>query len=146
MIERVTVEQLYSRPGFEDMIAEYATHAIKNMPAPLYRKEHYLALESAGIFAVWCGMYGGLVMGFSTCLLSMIPHYGVGIAIMESIFVRDAIRRTGLGIRLIEAVEHHAVDNGRQVLFASCPIGSEYKNVLVHRNYSAETTTYVKML
>jgi len=145
-VERVTVEQLYALPGFEEMIAEYATHAIKKMPTPLYRKEAYLPLEEKGILAVWCAMYGGYVVGFASCLLSMIPHYGCGIAIAESLFVRESVRMAGFGIRLIEAVENHGREAGMPAVFFSCPIGSEFKKVLEHRNYSAETTTYVKML
>ena len=108
MVEQVTVEELYSRPGFEEMIAEYAKLAIKKLPAPRYRKEDYLPLEAAGVLTVWCEMYGGIVVGFASCLVSKIPHYGIGIAIAESLFVREEVRRTGLGIRLIATVERHA--------------------------------------
>lgn len=146
MIERVTVDQLYAKPGFQDMIDEYARHAIKTMPKPLYRKEDYLPLEALGILTVWCAMYGGLVVGFASCLISMIPHYGCGIAIAESLFVREGVRSMGLGVRLIEAVERHAIDKGMPAVFFSCPIGSEFKKVLEHRDYSAETTTYVMVL
>lgn len=146
MVERISVEELYSLPGFEDMIAEYATHAIKKMPRPLYRKEDYLRLEAAGVLTVWCAMYGGLVVGFASCLISMIPHYGCGIAIAESLFVRESLRNAGFGIRLIRAVEDHGRQAGVPAVFFSCPIGSPYGAVLEHRNYSAETTTMVKML
>lgn len=146
MINQVTVDELYALPGFEDMIAEYAKHAIKSMPKPLYRKEDYLPLEAAGVLTVWCAMYGGLVVGFASCLVSKIPHYGVGIAIAESVFVREHVRRLGLGIRFLRTIELHALNMGLLYLFASCPIDSEYEKVLKHRSYSAETTTYVKRL
>ena len=145
MIDQVTVEQLYALPGFEDMIAEYAKHAIKDMPKPLYQKEDYLPLEKAGVLTVWCAMYGGLVVGFATCLLSKIPHYGVNIAIAESVFVRKHVRRLGLGIRFLRTIELYALNNDIPVVFASCPMGSDYEKVLIHRGYSAETTTYVKV-
>lgn len=146
MVEKVTVDELYARPGFESMIAEYAKLAIKKLPTPLYRKEAYLPLEAASVLTVWCEMYGGLVVGFASCLVSTIPHYGVGIAIAESLFVREGVRRTGLGIRLIEAVERHAASVGAAAVFFSCPIASEFHKVLERRNYSAETTTWVKSL
>lgn len=146
MIQKITVTQLYDLPGFEDMIAEYATHAIKKMPRPLYRKEDYLPLEAMGILSVWCAMYGEQVVGFASCLVSKIPHYGCGVAIAESLFVRKGVRAAGFGIRLIEAVECHGREAGAPAVFFSCPIGSEFKKVLLHRNYSAETETYVKIL
>lgn len=146
MIERITVAQLYRRPGFEEMIAEYSAHAIKSLPKPLYREEDYTKLEALGILAVWCAMHDGNVVGFATCLSSMIPHYGIGIAIAESLFVRKGSRVLGLGIRLISAVERHSASLGAPAVFFSCPIGSGYDKVLLHRHYSAETTTYVKAL
>lgn len=146
MIEQVTVSELYEKPGFEAMIAEYAQHAIKSMPAPKYRKEDYLPLEAAGMLSVWCAMDGGIVVGFASCLISKVPHYGVGIAIAESLFVRHSVRRLGLGLRFIDTIERHAVAKGVPILFFSCPIGSDYKKVLEHKNYSAETTTYVKVI
>lgn len=146
MIEQVTVDDLYSRRGFEDMVAEYAKFSIKKLPTPLFCKENYLPLEAAGVLTVWCAMYGGFVVGFGSCLISTIPHYGLRIAIAESLFVREAVRRAGYGIRLIDTIERHAASNGVPAVFFSCPIGSEFEKVLQHRNYSAETTTYVKSL
>lgn len=146
MIERVTVDELYTLPGFEDMIAEYALLAIKKLPKPLYRKEDYLPLERAGILTVWCAIHDGLVVGFATCLISSIPHYGIRIAIGESLFVRESVRTGGYGVRFIDAIERHAATAGAIAVFMSCPLGSDYARVLERRNYSAETTTYVKSL
>ena len=146
MIQRVTVEELYAKPGFQDMIDEYAKLAIKSLPTPLFQKENYLPLEAAGLLTAWCCMYGGIVVGFASCLISRIPHYGISIAIAESLFVREGVRGTGAGLRLIEAIEHHAGENKALAVFFNCPIGSEFKTVLERRNYSAETTTYVKSL
>lgn len=146
MVEKIGVEEFYALPGFDVMIEEYAQHAIKKMPTPLYRKEDYLPLEAAGVLTVWCAMHNRKVVGFSSCIISKIPHYGVGVAIAESLFVRQSTRKLGLGIRLIDAIERHGVDNGVPAVFFSCPIGSDFKKVLLHRNYSAETTTYVKSL
>lgn len=146
MIELVTVDDLYSRPGFEAMIAEYAKLAIKKMPTPLYRKEDYLPLQAVGILSVWCTMYDNEVVGFASCLISKIPHYGVAVAIVESLFVMDSARHLGLGIRFMDKIERHARAAGVSAVFASCPIGSTFCKVLNHRNYSAETTTYVKVL
>lgn len=145
-MRQVSVDDLYALPGFEEMIAEYAKLAIKGMPSPLYRKDDYLPLEAAGLLTVWCAMYGGYVIGFASCLISKVPHYGVGIAIIESLFVREEVRSLGLGNDFLRAIERHAANVGVYALFASCPIGSDYKTVLKHRAYSAETTTYVKVL
>lgn len=146
MIEQVTVSELYARKGFEEMIEEYAKLAIKKLPSPLYRKEDYLPLEAAGLLTVWCAMHNGIVIGFASCLLSRIPHYGIGIAIGESLFVRETYRSTWVGTHFIAAIERHARANKAAAVFMSCPLGSEYANLLERRNYSAETTTYVKSL
>lgn len=146
MIKQVTVDELYAMPGFEPMIQEYAKLAIKKFPAPKYRKEDYLPLEQAGLLTVWAAMYGGLVVGFASCLISKIPHYGIPIAIAESLFVREAVRSGGYGIRLIDAIERCAAKNGAPAVMFSCPLGSDFKTVLERRMYSAETVTYVKRL
>ena len=146
MIKQTTVEELYSLPGFESMIQEYAKLAIKGLPKPLYRKEDYIPLEAAGVLTVWCAMYGGVVVGFASCIVSKIPHYGISIAIAESVFVCESVRRMGFGMRFLRAIELHALNKGIPAVFASAPIGSEYEKVLKHRSYSAETVTYVKQL
>lgn len=146
MIELTTVADLHAKPGFQSMIDEYAKLAIKSLPVPLFQKENYLPLEKAGLLTVWCCMYGGMVVGFASCLISRIPHYGISIAIAESLFVRECVRANGDGIRFIDAIERHAATNGALAVFFSCPVGSEFKTVLERRNYSAETTTYVKAL
>lgn len=146
MIEQLTVEELCARPGFDSMIEEYAKLAIKGMPKPFFSTDNYLPMESAGILTIWCAMYEGVVVGFASCIISKIPHYGVKIAIAESVFVRESVRRLGLGIRFLKAIELHALNMGVPAVFASCPIGSEYEKVLHYRNYSAQTVTYVKLL
>lgn len=146
MIQQVTVEELHATPGFDDMIAEYAKLAIKTLPPPLFSKENYLPLESAGVLTVWAAMYGGLVVGFASCLISKLPHFGIPIAIAESLFVRESVRSRGYGIELIAAVERHGAANGAIAAFFSCPLGSPFEKVLEHRNYSAEATTMVKVL
>lgn len=145
MVQKLSVQQLYNLPGFADMIAEYAQHAIKKMPKPFYLIENYLPLEAAGVLTVWGAMQDGIVTGFTSCIVSKIPHYGVGVAIAESLFVRECARKSGQGIRLIDAVERHAANVGAPAVFFSCPLGSDFAKVLLRRNYSAETTTYVKV-
>lgn len=146
MIFNMTVEQTYAQPGFEEMIAEYAEHAIKKMPKPLYRKEDYLPLEAAGVLTVWVALQDGIAVGFLACLASKIPHYGCSVMIAESLFVSKRARRRGTGLHFLNLVEAHAKSLGAPAVFVSCPIGSEFKKVLRRKNYSAETETYVKVL
>ena len=147
MIKKVTVEELYASPGFEDMIAEYAKLAIKKLPAPRFARKITCHWKLLACFTAWVYMYGGLAAGFASCLISSIPHYGIRIAIAESLFAREGVRGKGIGLQLIAAVERHAASQGAMAVFMSCPIGSEFERVqLAHRNYSAETTTFVKVL
>lgn len=146
MIERVTVDQLYAKPGFDEMVTEYAELSIKSFPAPSYLKKEYLPLEAAGLLTVWAAMRRGIVVGFASCLISKLPKYGIPVAIAESIFVRKSVRSSGLGIRLIDTVERHAAASGVPTVLFSCPIGSDFHKVLEQRLYSAETTTYVRVL
>lgn len=146
-VQKVTVDELYALPGFQEMIDEYATLAIKKLPKPKFDRENYISLERLGILAVFAVVHRDQVVGFASCLTSRIPHYGIAIAIAESLFACERVRNLGVGVLLLATVERYARNVlGISALFVSCPVGSAFHKMLEYRNYSAETTTYVKAL
>lgn len=146
MIRNFTAEEMYSYPGFQEMIDEYAELAIKQMPKPLYKKEDYQRMEDAGVLTGWGAIQDGRVVGFASCIHSVIPHYGVGVVIVESLFVGKEARRRSFGIQLLNVCEWHAKSLQARAVFVSCPAGSAFRKLLKRRNYSFETETYVKVL
>ena len=143
-IKQVSVKELSEMLGFKAMIDEYANLAIKSMPTPKFNVDNYAPLEAAGVLSVWAVTCGYMVVGFASCIASRIPHYGVGVAIVESLFVREVSRYSGVALKLLSTLEAHAVALKAPALFVSCPVHSDFKRVLLRRNYSDETVTYVK--
>lgn len=146
LIEQTTVDELYAMPGFEDMIAEYRTLAIKRLPEPKYRKEDYIPMEKLGMLTVYCVKAEGRVVGFMSIVRSKIPHYGITLCIVESLFVCAAHRSGGAGVRFIDRAEGFAKSLFSAGLFIQCPFGQELAKVLERKGYSPETISYFKPL
>ena len=148
MIEKLTVEELYARPGFEDMVAEYAKMADPLMPPPSFKKEDYLFLERDNKLGVFCAMDGAIIVGFVAVVNGFLPKFGVRVAITESIFVLEDYRKKGYGIRLIQAVEDYARMNGIHNSFINIPDSAlaTLGVVLKRRGYSPKIHTYGKKL
>lgn len=108
MIEQLTVDEIYARAGFTEMAYEYGRISDPLFPKPTIRKEDYLPLEKAGLLAVYGATRGGKLVGIATCVKGKIPHYGVSIAIVESLYLMREHRASGLGLRLLEACEDQA--------------------------------------
>lgn len=146
LIEQVTVEELCTLPGFDEMIAEYATLAIKRLPKPQYRKENYIPMEKLGMLSVFCVKAEGRVVGFMSVVRSKIPHYDITLCIVESLFVCSAHRGGGAGVRFIDRAEGLAKSFFSVGLFIQCPWGQELARVLERKGYTPETISYFKPL
>lgn len=146
MMRKVSVEELCASPGFDEMMEEYLKLSIKSMPTPIRSKEDYLQLEKANVLTIWCAVDAGKVIGFISCLLSKIPHYGVPIAVAESFYVREPWRNHGVGVRLIKMIERFASTENACAVFFSSPVGSNFGDILEKMHYKAETVTHVKVL
>lgn len=151
MIERLTVDEIYAHPGFMDMIEEYASITdplLPHPPSPHSRKHNYDHLEKLNLLSVYGAVVSGRLVGFATCLNGVIPHYGSAIAIVESLYLMRAHRRSGLGLRLIEACEDCARIWGLHQIFVQVH-EEELKTlgvILERRNYSARIHTYGRRL
>ena len=145
-IIRTSVKLLYADPQFKTMVEEYATYAIKRLPRPQYRQEDYEPMEQAGIMAVFAALHEGNLAGFAAVLETKIPHYGLKLSVVESLFVRKAFRKTGAGLRLIRRAEDHARSLGAAGIFINCPYGQELAKVLPRLDYTPETLSHFKPL
>ena len=115
MIETLTVEEMYAHPGFDELMAEYATLSNPNMPptaSAAERKADYLTLEQAGILTVFCVAEGGKAVGFAVCMKNKLLHYGIFVALVESLYLMRNHRQNGQGNALIDSCEDFALMNG----------------------------------
>ncbi|GAC1451728.1 MAG: GNAT family N-acetyltransferase [Desulfuromonadaceae bacterium] len=120
-------------PDNARLIDAYSVESsIAGMPPASAQLPTYIQLESAG--ALHClGAYDGdSMVGFASILISVLPHYGVATAIMESLFVSSECRKTGAGTKLLRAAEGYAVSRGACGLLVSAPTGGSLVKMMLH--------------
>lgn len=135
-IKKFKVSEMYALDYFHELVAEYAAEcAIDGMPAPEYRMQSYLSLEEAGALASWGAFADGRLIGFVVTVSPVIPHYGMTVTVIESIFVAKAYRHTGAGIRLEYVAADYAQSIGSPGIMANSPHDSEFAEVLPRMGY-----------
>jgi len=87
---------------------------------------------------------GDKLVGFVAVLTPIVPHYGVVIAVTESLFVGKVYRRTGAGLKLLRAAEMHSIDAGSPMLTVSAPSGGVLAEVLPRLGYRETNRSFVK--
>lgn len=145
IIASYTVAEMYNHEHFHELVAEYADEcAIDGMPAPEYKMESYLQLEKVGALKTFAAFNNERLIGFIVLVSPVIPHYGMLVTVIESVFVGKAFRKTGAGLRLIRAAEMHAKEIRSPGLLANAPYGGEAGNVLPSMGYTPVSCSYFK--
>jgi len=116
---------------YPDLLAEYAAECrnpLIGSPEPQW--EMYAAMQAAGRLAVFVVEVDGEVAGFASVILSVLPHYGVKAALVESLFVGKRWRGKGAGTVLLLAVHRAAKYSGSMALQYIAPAGSRMEKLL----------------
>lgn len=113
-----------------ELLAEYAEEcSIAAIGTPDPQWETYAAMESGGWMQVFAVYVDGRMVGFASVLAAVLPHYGVKVATVESLFVSKAWR--GLAsVRLMESVNQHAAYMGCKAILYSAPAGGKLEALL----------------
>jgi GNAT superfamily N-acetyltransferase len=120
-------------PDNAHLIAAYgAESSIAGMPPASAQLSSYIQLEAAGALHCFGAFDGGAMVGFASILISVLPHYGAAVAIMESIFVSGESRKTGAGTRLLRAAESFAISRGAHALLVNAPVGGSLAKMMEH--------------
>gem|GEM_PF-512775 len=148
VVRKVSVSEVESSPNFPMLAKEYAEDAaIAGLPPPVEKLAMYYNLQKGGMFQAFGAFWDGSLIGFVAVITPVIPHYGVTIAVIESLFVGRAYRRkTGAGLRLLRAAEAHSRAAGSPALTASAPTGGRLNSVLLRRGYREVSRSFVKDL
>ena len=137
MIKPCTAADILSCPG---LIEEYASESsIQGMPHPAARLSTYQRLERSGAFICFGAYENNILVGFITVLLSVLPHYEVSAATVESVFVSAAHRKSGHGARLIRQAEQHARKCKASGLLICAPAGGKLTKVLARAKSYRQT-------
>jgi len=132
-IKKSSISELKNASNIQELLEEYATEsAHKNMPRPDVKAEVYLALEATGILHTFISKENNNIIGYITFLITVLPHYGVPMAVTESFFVRKIDRKTGAGLRLLSAAEDYAKNAGAFGILVSAPYDGVLSKILHH--------------
>lgn len=147
-IRPCSIADLQSAPNIGDLMAEYsAESSIHDLGQVSAQWETYKAMAEAGVlhpFAVFDG--DSALAGFMLLIISVLPHYGLPIAVSESFFVTESIRKTGAGIRLLREAERFAVDRGAIGMLVSSPVGGRLASILPRSGYKATNEVFFRRL
>ena len=147
---------LFDDRGMLALVAEYESEcgsALLGKPGP--RREVYEGMERTGLaqcFAAYARLDHPLdpprLAGFACVLVAVVPHYGYSCATVESLFVSRDARASGLGSKLMEAVEAYAKGAGCTVMFYTAPIGSRLARQLFLRptEYPNTNAVFARLL
>ncbi len=130
------------------LVGEYAQESsIEGLPAPGYHEAHYLRLERAGVAQLIVALIDGELVGFAIVLVSVNPHYDQKLAVFESYFVAKAHRKSGAGLKLRTAAEHHAIEQGAIGFLVSAPNDGALARVMERdKRYRATNRVFFRSL
>lgn len=131
MIKQIKTREVFASPQALDLIWEYANEcSIPGIAKINPQAEMYEALEATGSLTCFGAFDGEILVGFATILVTILPHYGVQTAIMESLFIAQDSRNKGLGTKLLQAVREYAVNHRCVGVLYSTPAGGQLEKVL----------------
>lgn len=144
-IKQITFSELSENINFNTLIEEYEEEAaIKKLPPIKLKVETYRHYENAGAIYIIGAFFGEKLIGFATVLSPVMPHFSVLISVVESLFVAKEYRKTGAGLKLIEASEKHANEKGSPGLLISAPSGGSLAEVLPHVGYEETNRVFFR--
>lgn len=155
-IRKCSATEIVHDPRFPALRREYADEsAVYGLPDPQEKLEMYQLMESGGALQVYGAFMVGDdgregLIGFVAVLAPVLPHYGVTIAVTESLFVAAAHRKTGAGLRLIRRAEQHAKEVGSPGLLMSAPSrdgqGGRLATLLPRMGYRETNRVFLKQI
>lgn len=143
VIQRTTFNEIKD----SGLTAEYAAEcAIAELPPPNMQIDQYNAMDAAGIIYPLGAYFEGTLIGFITIICSVLPHYGVKVAVSESFFVGKQWRKSGAGHKLREAAEKYAAESGCIGVLLSAPVGGDLSKILPRVGYRETSLVFFKCL
>lgn len=132
-VRQCQMAELTSNRNFERLRKEYSDEcSIMGLPSPDEKMAVYPLIEKSGFLHPYGAFIGRKLIGFMAVMTPIIPHYGVAIAVTESIFVGKSYRSTGAGMRLISSAKAHAKSVQSPGLLISTPFGGQLEQVLTN--------------
>lgn len=135
-IRKISYDEITAFPEFVQLAQDYANESkIEEMPSHNLNHEVYRNMERHGMYHCFGAFADDQLVGLVTVLITMVPHYSVLIASVESLYVDDAHRKGGTGLKLIKQAESCAKELGAINLFVSAPMGGRLIQVMPRIGY-----------
>lgn len=107
----IRYSEILDSPEAEDLLREYSRECSISEIGPTDPQRHiYDSMEAMGLMYSFGAYKNGVLVGFATLLVFVLPHYGKKIANVESLFVAKKYRRN-FGLRLMTELERFAKDD-----------------------------------
>lgn len=147
IVRRTTISELENSPNIHDLLKEYAAESsVKGLPKPNAKVELYRAIEGSGQIVMLGTWANGELIGFAAVINTVLPHYGIIVSVMESLFVTAERRNTGAGLGLIRLAEKIAASVNSPGLLVSAPAGGVLEQILPRVGYGITNTAWFKSL
>ncbi len=146
-VRKCAFAEIEGHPDFPALHQAYGAEcALHGLPPPTEKGAAYRLLDGSAAFQIYGAFRSERLIGFVALLTPVLPHYGVAIAVAESLFVAPEQRKTGAGLQLLHAAETHARALGSPGLLVSAPTGGPLGKVLPRRGYRETNRVFLKVL
>lgn len=147
LIREVTVDEAFDSPAFGGLCAEYLAEANRNpdMLGGAPNRDGYARMVDVGLMRIWGAFAAGELVGFCTVLVSPVLHFGSRlIATTETLFVAQAHRAGGAGLKLLRAAEAVAAEAGAGGLYVAAPTGGRLERLLPGQGYHQTNSVFYR--
>lgn len=149
VIRTITVAEAFDSPVFTALCEEYRAEALRNpdLMGALPNREGYTLLVDAGLLYPLGVFVGDELVGLCTVLIAPVLHFGGKvIASTETLFVAEAHRSGGAGLKLLRAAEEVAFRAGVVGLYVTAPSGGRLERLLPHMGYHETNRVFFRGL
>lgn len=126
-------------------MSEYADECqISGLPRCKYDGSTYYLLENLNVVHFAAAFVNGVLVGFSSLIVTRMPHYSQVLAVTESIFVSKEHRGSGAGMMLIREMEFIARDMSAIGILVSAPTGGRLNALMPNIGYSHTNEVFLR--
>jgi GNAT superfamily N-acetyltransferase len=131
-----------------ELVKEYAAEcSLPEIGEVQPNSEIYAAMERVGVAQVFAAFDGEQMIGFAAILTPVMPHYSKRVASVESIFVTESARKSGIGKELMRTIEEYAKEQGCKAILYSAPTSGKLERLLkLCKRYRHTNTVFAKQL
>lgn len=129
----------------QPLIAEYAAECSIKAIGPINpQPETYAAMERANLMQSFAAYEGERLAGFANLLTPVMPHYGVRVATVETLYIAEW---STLGSDLVQAMADFGERSGCVGMLCSAPTGGRFERYLeASKQYQRTNAVFYRRL